>query len=193
MRNTVALLVFGLTFAGAPDLFAQRHVTLEELPRFLVPGDSIEIVQATGEVVRGQLLSLDAARINLRPVTPPRAEQRRLDLSIPLSGINVLERHRDSPRNGAILGASIGAGFVGALAVHAVAVDRNEIGEWAPYYLLYAAVFSGAGALIGWAIDAAQSKPALRYEAGSTASAPPRSGETASDRRGAIRARPSSN
>jgi len=87
-----------------------------------------------------------------------------VDVTIPLNAIQTLERHRDSSRNGAVIAASIGAGFVGAMFVRAVAIDRNEINEWAPIYLGYGALF-GIGALICWAIDSADSKPHVRFEA----------------------------
>jgi hypothetical protein len=49
--------------------------------------------------------------------------------------------------------------------VHAIVVDRNEMDEWAAQYVGAAAVCTGIGALIGWAIDAANSKPHVRLEA----------------------------
>jgi hypothetical protein len=48
--------------------------------------------------------------------------------------------------------------------VYAFAVVRNEMDEWAPLYWKVAAVYTGIGALIGWAIDAANSKPHIRFE-----------------------------
>jgi hypothetical protein len=48
--------------------------------------------------------------------------------------------------------------------VRAVAVDRNEMGEWAPLYLGYGAAFTGIGWLIGKAIDAGSSRPHIRFE-----------------------------
>jgi hypothetical protein len=47
----------------------------------------------------------------------------------------------------------------------AFVIDRNEIDEWAPFYLGATAVCTGIGALIGWAVDAARSKPHLRFDA----------------------------
>lgn len=71
----------------------------------------------------------------------------------------------DSSRNGALMGAGVGAGIAGAMFVYGLAVDRNEIDEWAPLYLGYGAAFTGIGALVGWAIDAAQSKSVRRFKA----------------------------
>ena len=46
-------------------------------------------------------------------------------------------------------------GVGAAMFLRAVVVDRNEMDEWAPLYLGGAAVCTGIGALVGWAIDAA--------------------------------------
>ena len=48
--------------------------------------------------------------------------------------------------------------------VNAVVIDRNEIDEWAAFYVGAAAVCTGIGALIGWAIDTANSKPHVRFD-----------------------------
>ena len=48
---------------------------------------------------------------------------------------------------------------------YAAAVDRNEMDEWAAGYVVAGAVFTGLGALAGWAIDRAHSKPHVRYDA----------------------------
>jgi hypothetical protein len=87
------------------------------------------------------------------------------DITIPLSSIQSLERFRDPVRNGAAIGAGIGAGLGGAMFISALVVDRNEVDEWAGIYIGGAALFTGVGALVGWAIDNANSKPHIRYEA----------------------------
>ena len=46
----------------------------------------------------------------------------------------------------------------------AAATDRNEIDEWAPAYAAGTAICIGIGALIGWGIDAANSKPHIRFD-----------------------------
>jgi hypothetical protein len=83
---------------------------------------------------------------------------------MPLAAIQSLERRPDSARNGAAIGAGIGAGFGGAMFAYAFAIDRNELDEWAPFYIRAAAISAGIGALIGWATDAANSKPHIRFE-----------------------------
>ena len=54
--------------------------------------------------------------------------------------------------------------------IYAAAVDSNEIDEWAPMYLAMGALYTGVGALVGWAIDSAHSKPHLRFNAPSVES-----------------------
>jgi hypothetical protein len=51
-----------------------------------------------------------------------------------------------------------------------VAVDRHEMDEWAAGYVVAGAVFGGVGALVGWAIDRAHSKPHVQFVADSRAS-----------------------
>jgi hypothetical protein len=87
------------------------------------------------------------------------------ELSVPLDAIQRVERPRDRSRNGAAIGAGIGAGFGGAMFIRAMVVDRNEMDEWAPSYVTATAIFTGIGALIGWAIDAANSKPHISEKA----------------------------
>lgn len=145
-----------------------RVATLDELRRELSPGDFISsVVQTTGDSVRGRLRRFGDTDLDLQAETqqaPP--EQRRpLDLKIPLSAIQSLERPRDSSRNGALIGAGIGGGFSLAMFVYAAAVDYNEIDEWAPTYLAIGGIYTGLGALAGWAIDRAHSKLHIRFDA----------------------------
>jgi hypothetical protein len=86
------------------------------------------------------------------------------NVTMRLDAIRSLERRRDSVRNGAAIGAGIGAGFGGAMFTYASVIDRNEMDEWAPLYVGAAAVYTGIGALIGWASDAASSKPHITFE-----------------------------
>jgi hypothetical protein len=154
-----------LFILAAPAAAQPRTVTWDELRQELARGDRISLVETGGEALTGQLVSLGASDLTIRTTTQPSTghARRRLDATIPFDSIQSLERRRDSSRNGALVGAGIGAGFVGAMFVHAVAIDRNEIDEWGYVYLGYGALFTGAGALVGWAIDNAHSKPAIRF------------------------------
>jgi len=91
-------------------------------------------------------------------------QDRDRDVTVRLDAIRSLERPRDAVRNGAAIGAGIAAGVGGAMFVNALIVDRNEVDEWAGPYAATAAVFTGIGALIGWAVDAARSKPHIIFD-----------------------------
>lgn len=165
-------VIFGLNVAAADSAFAQiSPAAADRLRRQLKPGDFISIVQTTGDSVAGRLLRFGDTDIEIRAeIRQPAGQRRRLDVKIPHEVIRSLERPRDSSRNGALIGAGIGAGFSTGLFVYAAAVDYNEIDEWAPIYVKMGAVFTGLGALIGWAIDSAHSKPPVTFHASSTGS-----------------------
>ena len=143
-----------------------RVASLDELRRELSPGDFISVVQTTGESVRGRLRRFGDTDLDLQAETQQALpEQRRpFDLKIPLSAIQSLERPRDSSRNGALIGAGIGGGVSLAMAVYAAAVDYNEIDEWVSTYLAMGGIYTGLGALAGWAIDRAHSKPHIQFD-----------------------------
>ncbi|HEY7447265.1 MAG TPA: hypothetical protein VH702_03895 [Vicinamibacterales bacterium] len=166
MRFSILVwLSFAVNLLAAPAVAQPRAVTWDEIGQELAPGDRISLVQAGGESLTGELVSLGASELTVRTTTQPSPGQaRRLDMTIPFDSIQSLERRRDSSRNGALLGAGIGAGFVGTMFVSALATDRNEIDEWGYIYLGYGALFTGIGTLVGWAIDNAHSKPAIRFE-----------------------------
>ena len=145
---------------------AQTRVTSPEgLRRTLSAGDFITIAPAGGQPVAGRLMRLGDTDLDIRVVNKhqPR-EPGQQHVTIALTDIESLERRRDSARNGAAIGAGIGAGFSAALFAYAFGVDRNEMDEWAPLYARAAAVTTGIGALVGWIIDAANSKPYIRFE-----------------------------
>jgi hypothetical protein len=147
---------------------AQTRIgTFEALREHLAPGDVVSVVEVDGESITGRLLNIGQMHLDVRTVAPPSSGQTRrpLDLTIAADAIQSLERPRDSARNGAVIGAAMGGGIAGGLFAYAVAIDRNEIDEWAPIYLGYAAAFTGLGALLGWAIDSMHSKPHVAYRA----------------------------
>ena len=161
---SISAIAFGLM--GASPVLAQTRVSsLEELRRVLDPGDMIVVVPSVGEPVAGRLTRLGDAHLDLRLVNTRISQGGARDVSIALDAIRSLERRRDPVRNGAAIGAGIGAGFGGAMFLYAAIIDRNELEEWAPLYLGVAAVCTGIGALVGWVIDAANSKPHIKFEA----------------------------
>jgi hypothetical protein len=167
VRLAAAALIVAVGAIGASPCIAQPRVaSLEELRRQLATGDFIIVTPAVGQPVTGRLMRLDDVGLGIRLVDKRAPRERRpRDVTIPLDAIQSLERPRDSTRNGAAIGAGIGAGFGGAMFAYALVIDRNEIDEWAPLYVGAAAVYSGIGALIGWAIDAAKSKPHIKFDA----------------------------
>ena len=163
----ISVLIVAFGAIGASPCIAQTRVTsLEELRRELAAGDFITIVPGVGQPVAGRLIRLGNLDLDVRLVNK-RAPQERSPryVTIPLNAIQSIERPRDSARNGAAIGAGIGAGFGGAMFVHAIIIDRNEMDEWATLYVGAGAVCTGIGALIGWAMDAANSKPHIRFDA----------------------------
>jgi hypothetical protein len=159
------IVVFGAI--GASPCIAQTRVTsVEDLRRELTAGDFITIVPVVGPPVAGRLVRLGSGDLDVRVVnkrTP--LERGARDVTIPFNAIQSLDRPRDPARNGAALGSGIGAGVGGAMFVHAFVIDRNEMDEWASLYVGAAAVCTGIGGLIGWAMDAASSKPHIRFDA----------------------------
>ena len=165
----MSTLIVAFGAIGAAPCIAQTPVTpLEEMRRELAVGDFITIVPDDGQPVAGRLMRLGPADLDVRLVNKRNPQDRGpRDVTIPFTAIQSLERPRDSARNGAALGAGIGAGVGGAMFVHALVIDRNEIDEWAAFYAGHAAVCVGIGALIGWTVDAANSKPHIRFDASS--------------------------
>ena len=159
------IVVFGAI--GASPCIAQTRVTsVEELRRELAAGDFVIVVPAGGQPVAGRLMRLGTVDLDVRLVNKRTPQERGpRDVTIPFNAIQSLERPRDSARNGAALGAGIGAGFGGVMFIHAIVTDRNEMNEWATLYVGAAAVCTGIGALIGWAMDAANSKPHIKFDA----------------------------
>ena len=164
---TSALIAALLAMSATLSMAQTRVPSLEDLRRELAPGDVITLVPAAGAPVAGRLTRIGNDDIELRLGERASRQRGLRDLTIPLDTILSLERPRDPSRNGAILGAGVGAGVGGALFLYALAVDRNEIDEWAGYYAGAAAVCTGIGALIGWTVDAAHSKPHIKFEASS--------------------------
>jgi len=167
-RLRLPALIVALDMVGASPALAQvRVATLDELRREVIPGDLISVVQTTGDSVRGRLQRFGDTDLDIQAETrqTPGQQPHALDIKIPLSAIQSLERPRDSPRNGALIGAGVAAGLAVAQFVWAAAVDYNEIDEWGPIYLVMGGAYTGLGALAGWAIDLAHSKPHIRFDA----------------------------
>ena len=165
-RRLLPALNVALCMTGTSPALAQvQMATLEELRQELSPGDFISLVQTTGDSVRGRLVRFADTALDIRTETRPATGKQRADVTVPLGTIRSLERPRDSSRNGVLIGAGVGAGVSLGMFIHAAAVDYNEIDEWGTRYLAMGAVYTGVGALVGWAIDSAHSKPHVRFNA----------------------------
>ena len=169
VTSAISSAIVALSAIGASPAIAQTRVTsLEELRHELAAGDLITIVTSAGQPVAGRLVRLGDVDLEVQLVNKRgRREHGPGDLTIPMNAIQSIERPRDSARKGAKIGAGIGAAYGAAMFVHAIVIDRNEMDEWAPFYAGATAVSCGIGALIGWAIDAARSKPHIRFDASS--------------------------
>ena len=144
-----------LILVTAPALAQYQITSLDELRRELAVGDLVTIVQANGDSAKGRLLRVGDGTLDIQP------DARRSRLTIPINTLVSVDRRGDSLQNGTLIGAAIGAAPVVAMFIYAMAVDRNEIDEWAPIYLGLATGTAVTGALVGRAIDAAHSRPRL--------------------------------
>lgn len=167
MRSTpghvAAVSAFALTLGASPAMAQTRLTSLEELRRALAAGDVVALVTVAGAPVEGRLVGVGPLDLKVR--LAKRRDGARRDVIIPLESIRSLSRPRDSARNGALLGAGIGAGIGGAFFIHGLVVDRNELDEWAAGMAGATAVCTGIGALIGWTVDRAISKPHIQFDA----------------------------
>jgi hypothetical protein len=167
-RHLPALIVALCVIATSPAPAQGQAVTLDELRRELSPGDVISVVQISGDSVSGRLVRVADTTLDIRTETRQVTGKQRLDVTVALGTIRSLERPRDSSRNGMIIGAGVGAGMSLAMFVYAAATDYNEIDEWGPMYLAMGTAYTGLGALVGWGIDRAHSKPHIRFDAPSS-------------------------
>lgn len=162
----VAFVLFGLVPAG-PVVAQVRLSTLDDVRREVTPGDLITVATG-GDTIAGRLQRWGDTDLVIRTVAQPTAGQQRRssDVTIRVSDLQSLERPRDSSKNGALIGAAIGGGFVAGVSL-AEDVDWSRFGQ----YMAVAAGYTGVGALLGWVIDRAHSKRHVRFDASSPRSA----------------------
>jgi hypothetical protein len=101
---SVVVSIVVLDHVCAPLAVAQTRVTtFDELRGELAPGDAISLVRTSGESLKGRFLRFGDSDLEVRvdlPRQPGRADRRR-DVAIPFDTVRLLERPRDSSRNGA--------------------------------------------------------------------------------------------
>ena len=160
-----ALIVSFGAISASPCIAQTRVTSLEELQRELAAGDFVTIVPGDGQPVAGRLMRLGNADLDIRLVNrrTPRSAAREMSpsRSMPFSRSSGPATLREMAR---LSGPASARGSAEPCSSSALVIDRNEMDEWAPFYVGAAAVCTGIGALIGWAMDAASSKPHIRFD-----------------------------
>jgi hypothetical protein len=140
IARIAALIVLAAGSAEAQELAG----TFDQLRVLVKPGDTLTIVDNSGQRAQGKLLSLSASSLEL---TVSGAKRQFLSTEI-----NTIEkRGPDSLKNGALIGLGIGAGF-GAAALIAVAADDEFVDGG--FVAVAAVLYAGIGAGIGTGVDA---------------------------------------
>ncbi len=144
----VALLA-GAVLTGPPAAFAQAPATSAgELTGLVIPGERAIVVTTDGRRLAGALVGVDAAAVTMR--TPSGTE------TLPFDHVGqVAVRRRDSPWNGVLVGAGIGA--LGGL----VPDHYDDCAEC--HDALYGSIVAGAG--IGLLTDLVMRSSRVIYRA----------------------------
>lgn len=139
----------GFLFLSPPSSAAQGPAqSFEQLQVLVAPGQTLAVTDATGREVTGRLVELTSGAVTLDVEGGVRtwgvADVRR-----------VRQRYGDSLLNGTLIGAGVGAGFIGT--VIAVSCSHDDIGcdvdGWgALAFVFYTAAGAGVGALVDAAI-----------------------------------------
>lgn len=140
VARIAALIVLAAATAEAQELAG----TFDQLRVLVKPGDTLTVVNDSGQRVEGKVSSVSASALSLTVSGTPR--------QFLSTEVNTIERRGpDSLKNGALIGLAIGGGIGGAgmIALAATAED-NVAGFMAVGVLMYA----GIGAGIGTGFDA---------------------------------------
>ena len=131
---------------------AQEPVkSFDQLNTRLKPGDSIWVTDASGREIRGRILNLSAASVQIDSDGQP--------LDLPVARVATIKEHpKDSLRNGVLWGASVGF-LIGAMSC-ALNPDCAEEGG-AGVSVLFGVMGAAAGAGVGAGVDAAIRGPKL--------------------------------
>jgi hypothetical protein len=145
MRIRIGLFVLAIIAVVAGPARGQELAgTFDQLRVLIAPGSKITVIDASGQTVKGQVVTLSATSLRLSVAGATRElAERDVD--------QVRQRRADSLANGAKIGLAVGAGL-GALGAIAIAASDEE-GEWG-YVVVGAAVYAGLGTAIGVGIDA---------------------------------------
>ncbi len=149
MVRIIALVLVAATLTAS--LAEAQTVSYDRLAFRLNAGDRITVTNSAGQELQGRFVDLSSSTLSLQ------ADGRRHDLN--RSDVSTVQvRHRDSLKNGALLGfmlgAVAGAGLVGRSA------DAYPVVK-----LSIASLFGGAGAGIGVGVDALHQGSKVVYRA----------------------------
>jgi hypothetical protein len=129
--------------------------SFQELRLLVGPGDTVTLVDPTGQKVSGKITDLSASSLAMMVDGRPR-EWRETDV------VTITQRRGDSLGNGALIGLGVGAALAGiGSAVYAAnTVGDTGGGEVAAVI----AIYGGIGAGIGTGVDALIAKPRLIFD-----------------------------
>lgn len=148
-RVVLLLVTFGHTAACALSAAPRANLGSWDHVLRLRVGEQVEVARWDSPAIRGKLAEVDAAAVAVRvpggttPARVPRAEIRRLQ--------TITGNDADSVRNGALIGAAVGAAYVVAVLTYIGAGGEGgepAAGNWLAGPPLGAAAGAGIGALI---------------------------------------------
>jgi hypothetical protein len=152
-RKTLAAIVVTLVVAARGNAFAQDPAAVRKALDRLSPGDTISVRDSDGGRDIGPFTGLTDTKLLIDGVPSKINPARITRLTV-----------RDSPSNGAKIGALIGgaAGAVGAIVLGSIAA--NEGGDAAAGAVLLVAAGIGTGAGVGWLGDSLTQRQLYRAE-----------------------------
>lgn len=121
---------------------ASAQTVAEDLSSRLTNGSNVAVTDAQGREFKGRIVDITPEALTVAT--------RREQTQVRYSEVVKIDRV-DGLRNGALIGAAIGAGLFIADAVYS---HENGISLNAPGYVVFAALYSGLGAGAGAGIDA---------------------------------------
>jgi hypothetical protein len=176
VARIAALIILAAATAEAQELAG----TFDQLRVLVKPGDTLTVVDDSGQRVEGKVSSLSASALSLTVSGKPRQF-----LSTDIDTIE--KRGPDSLKNGALIGLAIGGG-IGAAGMIALAATADNPGAFVAVGLL---MYGGIGAGIGSGVDALIEGRRVIYarsgSAGSTLTVAPLLGKTRKGMRVSLR------
>src|SRR5688572_28043798 len=174
-----ALIILVASTAEAQELAG----TFDQLRVLVKPGDTLTVVDDSGQRVEGKVSSLSASALSLMVSGTPR--------QFLSTEVNTIEkRGPDSVKNGALIGLAIGAGIgtAGMVALVATAED-DVVGFMAVGVLMYAGIGAGIGTRIDSLIEGRRAIYAISGSARSALIVAPLLGKTRKGLRVSLRFR----